>query len=170
MRLYATKISHISEALARALVDSSDLEVTERTEFKQDVESILREYLRMEREVTERAKDLMEARGLPYSELYRVKRQFAEDMDFGIGEESLTWISSQLLELFMRSAFVEEIYADDATLRKKMKEVLRRNMQVDEDLDREVQKQLRHLTKGTDAYEIEYQRQMESIKRKFGFE
>jgi hypothetical protein len=70
----------------------------------------------------------------------------------------------------MRSAFVEEIYADDAVLRKKSKEVLRRNMQVDEDLDREVRRHLKHLSEGTNAFEIEYQRQLEGIRRKHGLE
>ncbi len=168
MRLFASKIPHITEAVTRALVDPGDIEINDREEFKRDVESILREYLRKDREITEAAKDILEARGLPYSDLYRTKRQLAEREDFAIGEESINWIANQLIELFMRSAFVEEIYAEDAQLRKSIKEVLRRNMQADEDLDREVRRHLKHLTEGTQSFEIEYQRQLELIKRKHG--
>lgn len=168
MRLFASKIPHITEAVTRALVDPGDIEITDRDEFKRDVESILREYLRKERELTEQAKDLLEARGLPYSDLYRTKRQLAEREDFAIGDESINWIANQLLELFMQSQFVEEIYAEDAKLRRVIKDVLRRNMQADDDLDREVRRHLKHLTEGTDSFEIEYQKQLELIKRKHG--
>ena len=146
------------------------LEINDREEFKRDVESILREYIRKDREITEAAKDILEARGLPYSDLFRTKRQLAEREDFAIGDESISWIANQLIELFMRSAFVEEVYADDATLRRTLKELLRRNMQADDDLDREVRRHLKHLNEGTNSFEIEYQKQLEAIKRKHGLQ
>ena len=55
MRLYPAKITTIVEAVNKTLVDSGDLEVSDRDEFKRDVESILKEYLRKDREVTNRA-------------------------------------------------------------------------------------------------------------------
>lgn len=168
MRLYASKIPAVVDSVIRILVDSGDLETSNREEFQNDVESVLREYLRTNREVTERSKDILEQRGLPYSELHRIRRQMAEQLDFGIGDEAINWIASQMLELFMRSQFVDEIYADDQTLRRKLKELLRSHMQNDEDLDLEVQKRLKHLKVGTDAFEIEYQKQLELIKRKHG--
>lgn len=168
MRLYASKIPHITEAVTRALVDAGDIEINDRDEFKRDIESILREYLRKDRQITETAKDILEARGLPYSDLYRTKRTLAEREDFAIGDESIHWIANQLIELFMRSAFVEEIYADDGKLRRSLKQVLRRNMQADEDLDREVRRHLKHLSEGTSSFEVEYQKQLEAIKRKHG--
>jgi hypothetical protein len=170
MRLYASKISHIVDAMTRTLTEHGDLEIGNTDEFKRDVESILREYIRMDREITEKAKDILEARGLPYSDLYRTKRGLAEDQDFALGEESVNWIGNQLIELFMRSSFVEEIYSDDPTLRRKMREVLRRFMQVDDDLDREVRRHLKHLSEGTESFEIEYQRQLELIRRKHGLD
>ncbi len=57
MRLYPAKITTIVEAVNKTLVDSGDLEVSDRDEFKRDVESILKEYLRKDREITNRAKD-----------------------------------------------------------------------------------------------------------------
>ena len=168
MRLFASKIPHITEALTRTLVDAGDLETSNREEFKRDVESILKEYLRKDRELTEQAKDILEQRGLPYSELYKHKRQLAEREEFAIGDESINWMATQLIEMFMRSAFVEEVYAEDAVLRRTVKDVLRRNMQADEDLDREVRRHLKHLEEGTSSFEIEYQKQLELVKRKHG--
>ena len=170
MRLYASKIPHITDVVARTLVAPGVLEINDREEFKRDVESILREYIRKDREITETAKDILEARGLPYSELFRTKRQLAEREDFAIGDESINWIANQLIELFMRSAFVEEVFADDATLRRTLKELLRRNMQADDDLDREVRRHLKHLSDGTSSFEVEYQKQLEAIKRKHGLQ
>lgn len=168
MRLYASKIPAVVDSVIRILVDSGDLETSDREEFKNDVESVLREYLRTNHEITERSKDLLEQRGLPYSDLYRIRRQQAEQADFGIGDEAINWIATQMLELFMRSQFVDEIYADDPTLRRKLKELLRSHMQHDEDLDREVRRHLKHLQDGTDTFEIEYQKQLELVKRKHG--
>ena len=170
MRLYSSKISTIVEAVNRSLVDAGDLEVSDREEFKRDVESILKEYRRKDRELTDRAKDELERRKLPYSDLYKVKRTLAEDQDFGIGEESVNWIATQLLELFMQSSFVSEVYAEDTEIRKKLREILRRHMQADEDIDREVRRHLKHLTENTTTFEIEYQKQLELIKRKHGLD
>jgi len=103
MRLYASKVTPIVDSIVRGLVETGELETSEREEFKADVESILKEYLRANRDITERAKDMLEARGLAYSELYRIRRQLAEEQDFGIGDEAVTWIANQLIEMFMRS-------------------------------------------------------------------
>jgi hypothetical protein len=168
MRLYSSKIPVIVDSLVRALVDSGDVETSEINEFKADVESILKEYLRANRDMTERAKDILENRGLPYSELYRIKRQLAEDQDFGIGDESVNWIANQLIEMFMRSTWVEEVYVEDSALRLKILEILRKYMQHDEDLDREVRKHLKHLDEGSSSFEIEYQKQLENVRRKHG--
>jgi hypothetical protein len=73
-----------------------------------------------------------------------------------------------MVELFMRSNYVDEVYADDQTLRRKLKEILKKHMQHDEDLDREVRRHLKHLQDGTDTFEIEYQKQLELVKRKHG--
>lgn len=168
MRLYASKIPAIVDGLERELVHSGDLEVTHTNEFKADVDSILREYLRMSRDLTERAKDQLERRGLDYSQLHRIRRQMAESMDFGIGEEGSKWIANQLVELFMQSQWVDEIYSDDPSMRKKIQELLHRNMQADEDLDREVRNHLRHLAEGTESFEIEYEKRLEAVRRKHG--
>ncbi|MFO0635840.1 MAG: DUF507 family protein [Nannocystaceae bacterium] len=168
MRLFASKIPHITDVVTKTLVDAGDLEISNRDEFKRDIEAILKEYLRKDRVLTESAKDMLEARGLPYSELYKTKRQLAEREDFAIGEDSVNWIANQLVEMFMQSQFVEEVFADDTALRRTLKEILRRNMQADDDLDREVRRHLKHLEEGTTSFEIEYQKQLELVKRKHG--
>jgi uncharacterized protein len=168
MRLYTSKVPIIASELCRTLVDSSHIEVGQPDEVELDVAAVLKEYIRVDRELTDRAKDLMEQRKLPYGQFGKLKRSLAEEKEFGLGDEALTWICNQLLETFMHSANVEEVYADDATLRRAMKDVLKRHMEVDEELDAEVRQRIKNLEEGTATWELEYGRVMEQIKQKHG--
>lgn len=168
MRLYAARVPTIASELVRALVDAGDIEAANSAEVELDVAAILKEWMRVDRELTDRAKDLMEQRKLPYGQFGKIKRQLAEERDFGLGEEALNWICTQLVETFMHSANVDEVYADDATLRRRMKDVLRKHMSVDEELDAEVRQRIKNLEEGTAAWELEYNRVMEQIKQKHG--
>lgn len=168
MKLFPGKIDTISADIIGQLVRDGDLEVSNRHEAELDVASVLKEYLRLDRELTERAKDILEIRGLPYSAFGRTKRALAEQRDFGLGEESLSWICTQLLETFMQSKHVEEIFAEDTVLRRKMKEILQRHMSVDEELDQQVRERIKNLQEGTHAWELEYNRVMDQMKQKYG--
>jgi uncharacterized protein len=168
MKLYPGKIDTISADIIGQLVQEGDLEVSDRHEAELDVASILKEYLRVDRELTERTKDILEIRGLPHSAFGRTKRTLAERQDFGLGEDGLSWICTQLLETFMQSRHVEEIFADDAVLRRKIKDILRRHTNVDEELDQEVRQRIKNLQEGTQAWDIEYNRVMDQMKQKYG--
>jgi hypothetical protein len=168
MKLYAGKIDAISTEIVQKLQQDGDIEVADRSEAELDVASVLKEYLRLDRELTERAKDIMEIRGLPYSAFGRTKRSLAEQKDFGLGDEALSWILKQLLETFMQSKHVDEIYADDATLRRKAKDILKKHMAVDEELDQEVRQRIKNLEEGTQTWEVEYNRVLEQMKSKYG--
>lgn len=170
MRLYSGKIPAVASEIIRTLTDQNDIEVGDAGEAQLDVEAVLKEYLRQDRELTDRTKDLLEQRGLPYDQFGKVKRAMAEERGFGLGEESLTWICNQVLETFMQSAHVDEIYAEDATMRKKMRDILKKHMQVDEELDEEVRRRIKNLQEGTATWEVEYQKVLEQLKRNRGLE
>ena len=168
MRLYTAKIPVISAEIVRTLVDAGDIEAANPAEVQLDVEAVLKEYVRVDRELTEQAKDLMERRGVGYDQFGRFKRDLAEKKDFGLGEEAITWIATQLLETFMHSANVDEVFADDATLRRVIRDILKKHMAVDEELDAEVRQRIRNLEEGTATWELEYGRVMEQMKAKHG--
>jgi hypothetical protein len=94
----------------------------------------------------------------------------AEERGLGVGEEATSWIANQILETFMHSPHVEEVFADDITLRKKLRELLKRHMAVDAELDEEVRRRIKNLTEGTATWDIEYAKVMEQMKRKHGLE
>lgn len=168
MRLYAGKIDSVAGEIIHRLVSDGDLDVSDRPEAELDVAAVLKEYIRVDRELTERAKDILEIRGLGYSHFGRTKRHLAEQKDFGLGEDGITWMINQMLEAFMQSAHIEEIYADDPTLRRKIRQILGAAMTVDEELDRQVRERIKNLQEGTQTWEIEYQKVLEQMKTRLG--
>ena len=49
----------------------------DRGEAELDVQAVLKEYLRLDKEITEKAKDLLQKRNLPYEQFGKVKRALA---------------------------------------------------------------------------------------------
>ena len=165
MRLYSGKIPTIGGEIVKTLVDAGDMAVLDKGEAELDVQAVLKEFLRLDREVTEKAKEFLQKRNLPYEQFGKVKRQIAKEKAFLLGDESLEWITNQIIESFMQSPHVDEVYADDATLRKRMADILKRHMQVDEEIDAEVRRRIRNLEEGTSTWEVEYQKAMDQLKK-----
>ena len=168
MRLFSGKIPVISAEIARTLVEEGDIDVDDVNEAEQDVVAVLKEYLRTDRDLVERAKDLLEVRDLPYSQFSRIKKSLAEERGFGTGEESLDYIMQQIINIFMHSIHVEEVYAEDHDLRRKMKPILRKHMAVDDEVEDEVRRKIRNMEEGSRAWDVEYQRVKEQVLRRRG--
>jgi len=168
MRLYPGKVDTIAAEIITTLTQAGDIEVSDGNEAQLDAASVLKEYIRVDKELTERAKDILEIRGLPYSHLGRTKRQLAEQKEFGLGEEGLSWIANQMLEAFMSSRHVDEVFAEDNILRRKIKDICKKHMQVDEAIDQEVRDRLKNIEEGTQAWDIEYAKVLEQVKGKHG--
>lgn len=168
MRLYSGKIGPIAEEIIRELAAAGDIEVESEEEVRLDVEAVLKEYVRLDREIVDEAKNRMESRGLGYSNLGRVKSQVAKERGAPPQEETLPYLLDQILNMLFHSANVAEIYADDVELRKKVTPILKRHMDVEDELDREVRSKIKNLEEGTATFEIEYAKVMDQIKRKKG--
>jgi hypothetical protein len=168
MRLYPGKVDSIAAEIITTLTQAGDIEVSDNNEAQLDAAAVLKEYIRVDKELTERAKDILEIRGLPYSHLGRTKRQLADQKEFGLGEEGLAWISNQMLEAFMSSRHVEEVFADDVIMRRKIKDICKKHMQVDEAIDQEVRDRIKNLEEGSQAWDVEYGKVLEQIKHKHG--
>ena len=168
MRLFSGKINAISEEIVKALTATGDMEVTKPAEVELDIQSVLKEYLRVEREVNEEAKNRMEARGMGYGQLGKMKSQVAKERNTVTGDEALPYLIDQILEMLFHSQNVEEVFAEDADLRKKIAPIMRRHMDVEGDLDLEVRAKIKNLQEGTAAFDVEYGKMMEQIKRNKG--
>ena len=168
MRLYAGKVGAIASEVVRALVDGGDIEVESPREVAADVESVLNEYVRLEAQASEKAKDLVQARGLPQSEFPRLKKLAAEQAGIKLGDETLDYLLDQIVEMLLHSNNVDEVFAEDVVLRRRMVPVLKKHMALDEEIEREVRGRLKHVQEGTRTWEVEHQRMMEEIRRRKG--
>jgi len=165
MRLFSGKVPVIAQEIVKALTEGGDIEAPSPVEVQADLESVLKEHLRQERRITDEAKTRMEVRGLTYGELGKMKGQVARDLKIATGEDALPYLLEQILEMLFHSAHVEEVFAEDNVLRKKITAILRRHMDVEQELDREVRSKIKNLEEGTAAFETEYQRVMDQIRR-----
>jgi hypothetical protein len=168
MRLYAGKVTPISTEVVRALLASNDIEAEAPREAEADVAAVLNGYLTTEREVNERAKDLLEKSGRPGTELGRMRQLVADEKGIKLGDEALDYLLDQVVAVFHHSRHVDEIYAEDVELRRKMAPIFKRHMAIDAGMDTEARAQLKHLKEGTPAWDIEYGRALDRAKRKKG--
>jgi hypothetical protein len=168
MRLFAGKVGTIASEVVRALVEGNDIEAERPREVQADVESVLNEYVRLEKEASEKAKDLIEARGLPQTEFPRLKKLAAEQKGIKLGDETLDYLLDQIVEMLMHSNNVDEVFAEDVALRRRMVPVLKKHMALDEEIEHEVRGRLKHVQEGTRTWDVEYQRMMEEIRRRKG--
>ncbi|MFK7991515.1 MAG: DUF507 family protein [Sandaracinaceae bacterium] len=166
MRLYSGKISLIAEEIVQTLIREEDIEAVDPAEVTLDIQSVLKEYARQDRAVLEEAKTRLEVNGLPYSKLGKMKSMVARERQMPLGDEMLPYILEQLLTMLFHSQNVEEIFGEDHVLRKKMTTIVKRHLEVEGELDKEVRSKIKNLQEGTATFEIEYQRAMDELKRK----
>jgi len=168
MRLYSGKVATIASEIVKTLLDASDIESENPREVQADIEAVLNQYLKTEKEASDKAKDAMQSRGIANSEFGRMKKLAAEQMGIKVGDETIDYLLDQILEILMHSANVDEIFSEDVELRRKMAPILKRHMAIDEELEREVRGKLKHVEEGTRTWEVEYARIMEDIRRRKG--
>jgi hypothetical protein len=168
MRLYSGKVSTIAAEVVRALLASSDIEAERPKEVEADVAAVLGQYLSDEREVNDRAKDVLERTGKPQTDYQRVRALVADEKGIKVGDDTLDYLLDQVVEMLMHSNHVDEVYVEDVELRRKMAPVFKKHMAVDSALDAEVRGQLRNLREGPREWEVEYARVLEQTKRKKG--
>jgi uncharacterized protein len=170
MRIYRGKIRPIAEDILNELIAGNDIEVgeDERAEVVLDVEAIIKEYLRMEEEISGQARELLQKRGASYTEFGKIKRMLAEEKDFEMGDKALAWIANQIIECFLINSRVTEVYTDDYQLRKKIIQIFSRHLGMEEQVDKEVRDRIKHLTENSPEWEIEYQKLYKQIARRKG--
>lgn len=166
MRIYRERIPTIAKRIVEDLIAEELVEVEPdlKEEVILDLESVLKEYRRTDRELSERARDLVSLRGLDYSFTHKIKAQLAREKSFKLGEEAIDWITAQMLEMLLQTAHVEEVWGEDHDLRRVIAPTLKKELGVDGSLDREVKKRIKNLAEGTADYEIEYQKTLDRLR------
>jgi hypothetical protein len=168
MRLHSAKVPQLAAEIVQSLTADGDIECEAPKEVQLDVESVLNQYIHDEEAVTERAKELLAARGLAQTELGKMRRLVADERKVKLGDDAVDYLLDQLVEILMHSTNVDEIFSEDVVLRRKMREPLRKQNAAEDELVAEVRGRLKHVQEGTSMWEVEYRRMMDDIKRRKG--
>ena len=166
MRLLKERIASVAKGIVEVLVEKELIEVADesRGEVELDVESVLKEYRRRDHEITEKARDLVATRGLDYSQTFKLKSKLAQEHGFGLNDDAVGYLADQIVEILLQSHHVDEIFGEDTDLRGAIAPVLKKELNVDSDLDKQVKARIKNLQEGTTDYEVEYKKTMEQIR------
>ncbi len=170
MRLYPKLVPIIAREIIDRLAKEKDIEVEpiRMADAELDMAAIMREYLANEERVNQATREALERRGYDFSKFNQVKREMADVRGFKLGDDGIEFLINQMLEFLLISRNVEEVFADDHQMRPKILQVMKKHLDIDEEIDREARGRLKHLQEGTSAYEIEYQKTLEQIRRARG--
>lgn len=170
MRLYPKVIPAIAREVVQTLMKDGDIEVeTLRiADAEMDMAAIMREYLAAEERVNQATKEALERRGLDHSKFHQVKREMADVRGFKTGDEGIEYVIGQMIEFLLISRNVEEVYAEDNALRKKIAQIFRKHLDVDAELDREARARMKNLAEGTAEWDVEYTKTLEQLRRARG--
>lgn len=168
MRLYSGKVGPIAAESTRALTSANLIETEAPKEVELDIASVLNGYVKSEQEASELAREWQQRQGLGPSELSRLKRTAAEKKGIKTGEDTLDFLLDQVVEMLLHSSNVDEVYGQDHELRRAMAPIFKKHMAAEEDLERDVRGQLKHVREGTATWEIEYQRIKDEMRRRKG--
>src|SRR5687768_4049976 len=170
MRLYPKVIPIIAREVVQRLMQDGDVEVeTMRiADAEMDLSAIMREYLAAEERVNQATREALERRGYDASKFNQVKREMADVRGFKMGDEGIEYCINQMLEFLLISRNVEEVFSADTVMRTKIFQSMKKHLDVDDEIDREARGRLKHLQEGTSAFEVEYNKTVEQIRRARG--
>jgi hypothetical protein len=170
MRLYPKVIPIISRECIQKLMQDGDIEVEPLriADAEMDLSAIMREYLANEERVNQATREALERRGYDYSKFNQVKREMADVRGFKMGDEGIEFVINQMIEFLLISRNIEEVFGADNVLRQKIHLTMRKHLDVDEEIDREARTRLKHLQEGTSAFDIEYNKTIDQIRRARG--
>jgi len=170
MRLYPKVIPIISREIIQKLTQEADIEVEPMrvNDAEMDLSAIMREYLGLEEKVNQATREALERRGYDASKFNQVKREMADVRGFKMGDEGIEYVINQMIEFLLISRNVEEVFKEDNVLRGKIFQTMKKHLDVDDEIDKEARARLKHLQEGTSAFDIEYNKTVEQIRRARG--
>jgi hypothetical protein len=170
MRLYRKIIPKISKEIMANLRNDGDLEVDDSKleEAELDIAAILVEYCNAEDKLNQDTREALSRRGLSPDRFGQVKKSLAEARHHKTGEEGLEYVINQMLEGMMHSRNVEEVFAEDHEMRKKIYQSMIKYLGIDEEIDRDARSRLKNLREGSAEWDVEYEKLIGQLKRQRG--
>lgn len=170
MKLYKAKIPSIAKTVIESLVKEGAIEVApeNRAEAEMDLVAIMEEFLRRDNEVRENVREQMSRGAVPYDQYGKIRTQVAERTGHPTGDDVQRFFARQFMENFMISRFVDEVYADDKDLYKRIRELVEQHDVDERALRAEAQEQIKNVHEGTVDYELALSKAMRDVKKRHG--
>ncbi|MCX7944992.1 MAG: DUF507 family protein [Deltaproteobacteria bacterium] len=168
MKIYMKLIPTIAQDILRVLSRDGDIEIKDNKidEAILDVSKVFRDYLEEEEELNQEAMIFIQNNNLASRDFAAVKAKLAEERGFDYGDEAIEMLLADVVDALLKSKNIEEVYEENNTLIKKMYEVVKKYLDVDEELDKEAREQLKNLEEGTLEWDIAYRKAIHEIKKK----
>lgn len=170
MRLYRAKIPVIAKDVIAVLVADGDIEVTPENleEAERDLAAIMEEYTRQDYEFRNRIKDHMSLRSIPYGDYGRIRSAMAEETGHPVGDDVERFLVRQFIENMMISRFVDEVFAEDRDMYKKIMDVVRSHDVDEAEIRTEARTRIKNVREGTVDYELALQGAMREVRKRRG--
>lgn len=168
MKLYRSRIPTIAHAIVERLCNDGDIEVLpeNREEAARDIIAIIETFQKRDSELHESTREAMERRGLSYDQYGKARRELAEQKEHPVGDEVERYLSRQVVENFMITRFVEEVFGDDREIYKKVLETMKAH-DVDENaLRQEARERIKNVKEGSVEYEDAFNRAMREVRKR----
>ena len=126
MHLDSKIVPSIARESIATLIRDGDVEIEPMrvADAEKDLSAIMREYLTSEAQVAAATREALARRGLDESAFERVHREMADVRGFKTGDEGIEYVIDRMIEFLLVSRNVEEVFAGDAVLRAKLREVM----------------------------------------------
>lgn len=170
VKLYRSKIPQIAAETLDTLIKDGDIDVSfeKLEEARKDLAAIMEEYLRRDNDFRNRVRDHMAATNIPYDQYGKARSRIAEEWQHPLNDEVERFLARQFVENMMISQFIEEVFADDKDLYRKVIEVLKRHNVDEAQIREEAIGRIKNVREGTVEYEIALQNAIKEIKKRQG--
>ncbi len=170
MKLYKGKIPVIAEQVVSRLADEGDVELVPdmKSEAVEDLESIMKNYLRQERRLNNVVRDHIADYKIEYDRRGEIRREKAKEMGHPIGDRVMSYLATQFNRMIMNSPNFDEVYSEDRVIRSKIFEVLRANNVNEAELREEAKARLSNLDENSLEYQIRYREAIADVRRRRG--
>ena len=170
MKIYLKMIPKICDEIVKTLSRDGDIEVADEKleEAALDASAVLRNYVGMEKKLNEDVKETMERRGMSNKDFNRLRDAMAAERSLKLGDEGIDFCIDQIIELFIMSPNVDEVFAEDHTMRKKIFDILKRFLDVDDALDRQARDRIKNIEEGSLEWDIAYEKAITQLKQNKG--
>ena len=170
MRLYRSRVAGIAKKIIKELTENNHIEVEapNRLEAVADLEAIMVEHIKREHRLRDAVRERMATLRIPYDEYGRTRSRLAKEWGHPLGNQIDRYLSSQFVESFMVSPYIEEVFSDDNTMKRLIQDILK-EFDVDEGALRdEAREKIKNISESSPEYEIRFEQALREVRIRHG--